>query len=88
VATDWAPMMVLAPGLFSITTETPSVSRICSARTRVATSVGPPAAYGTTIVIGREGKAWARAADRPMLAAMDEASRHRREIKGIVVLPV
>jgi hypothetical protein len=44
-----------APLTFSITTGWPRKPRIDSARTRPSVSVGPPAGYGTTIVIGRDG---------------------------------
>src|SRR5258706_4798159 len=49
-----------APVTFSITTVCPSVLRICSARMRASTSVGPPAENGTISVIGRDGKLSAR----------------------------
>src|SRR5437660_3722406 len=45
-----------APATFSMTTVCPSVLRICSARMRASTSVGPPAANGTMSVICRDGK--------------------------------
>jgi hypothetical protein len=44
-----------APATFSTTTGCPSVRAIGPAIRRATVSVGPPAANGTIIVIGREG---------------------------------
>ena len=48
-------MVPAAPVTFSITTVWPSVARIRSPSVRASTSVGPPAANGTTMVIGFDG---------------------------------
>src|SRR5215470_14061963 len=37
--------------------------------TRASVSIGPPAANGTTIVIGRDGKVWAVAGHEPVIAS-------------------
>jgi hypothetical protein len=50
-------MVADAPVTFSIKTGCPSDSLIPSATIRASVSVGPPAASGTIIVIGREGNA-------------------------------
>ena len=52
-----------------------------SAVTRATVSVGPPAANGTIMVIGRFGKSWAIAADA--VRTIKEASKTAR----IVVSP-
>jgi hypothetical protein len=44
-----------APVVFSTRMTCPSDCRMRSAMMRAMVSVGPPAAYGTTIVIGRAG---------------------------------
>src|ERR1700719_4071163 len=49
-------MVPPAPVTFSITTGCPSDCPIRSPTTRAITSVGPPAANGTIMVIGRDGK--------------------------------
>ena len=49
-------MVPPAPSLFSITTVWPSAFVIEAPRVRATTSVGPPAAKGTTRVTVREGK--------------------------------
>ena len=49
------PMVPPAPDAFSTMTLWPSVRLMCSARMRVTVSVPPPAANGTTTVIGRAG---------------------------------
>ncbi|MNT68797.1 hypothetical protein D3C72_2070570 [compost metagenome] len=48
-------MLVLAPGLFSITTVWPRRSPSLAANSRPMTSVEPPGGNGTTIVIGLDG---------------------------------
>ena len=48
-------MVPPAPVLFSISTDWPSVRVIAAPSTRATTSVGPPAAKGTTSVIGFVG---------------------------------
>jgi hypothetical protein len=58
-ATRAAPVVPAAPATFSTTTCWPSVADIRSATSLATISVGPPAAKGTTIVMGREGKVWA-----------------------------
>src|SRR5580704_18973759 len=55
-------MLPAAPVTSSTMTFCPSVWPICSAITRPTTSVGPPAANGTTMVIGRDGYSSAVAA--------------------------
>src|SRR5215207_1912224 len=48
-------MVPAAPVTFSITTVSFSVARIFSPMTRASTSLGPPAANGTMMVIGFDG---------------------------------
>src|ERR1700676_5398779 len=48
-------MMVPAPGLFSMITETPKSLAISCANVRATTSVPPPGAKGTTIRMARSG---------------------------------
>src|SRR4051812_47139515 len=55
-------MLPPAPARFSTTTCWPSVRLILSATVRAIASLPPPAAYGTTSVIGRDGKSSAAAA--------------------------
>src|ERR1700730_17274018 len=55
-------MLPAAPVTSSTMTFCPSVRPICSAIRRPTTSVGPPAANGTTMVIGRDGYSSAAAA--------------------------
>src|SRR5215470_1386604 len=66
-ATAAVATMVPAPGRFSITTDWPfQRAERRSARMRATTSVGPPAANGTTSFTGRDGTsagAWAAATD-------------------------
>ena len=49
------PNVPEAPPMFSMMTLCPSVTCMRWARMRAIVSVGPPAAAGTIIVIGREG---------------------------------
>jgi hypothetical protein len=48
-------MVPPAPVTFSMTIWAPSDGPMCWVRMRASTSVGPPAANGTIIVIGRVG---------------------------------
>jgi hypothetical protein len=48
-----------APPIFSITTGWPSSSPIRCANNRASTSLGPPAANGLIMVMGRVGHCWA-----------------------------
>ena len=48
-------MLPSAPVTFSMMTVWPSEARMRSATMRVIVSVGPPAANGTTMVMGRVG---------------------------------
>src|SRR6218665_31901 len=56
-ATYSAAMAPLAPALFSTITVRPSSADIFCATTRAMPSLPPPAAVGTTSVMGRSGKA-------------------------------
>src|ERR1019366_2444461 len=51
-------MVPPAPLTFSMITDWPSASRSRSASILGSTSVAPPGANGTTMVIGCEGKGW------------------------------
>src|SRR5215218_1816081 len=53
------PVVPPAPATFSTTICCPSVRDMCSPTMRATMSVGPPAANGTIIVIGRAGHVWA-----------------------------
>jgi hypothetical protein len=54
-ATRPVPTVPEAPTIFSMTTGCPRELRMWSATMRATVSVGPPAAKGTTTVIGRDG---------------------------------
>src|SRR5262249_47063707 len=72
LATRLEPVMPPAPGTFSITTCWPRISLNRAARMRASVSIGPPAAYGTTMVIARVGQSCALAvkgASRNAIAA-------------------
>ena len=53
------PVMPPPPGTFSMMICWPSVSPSVGCRMRASVSIGPPAANGTTMVIGRLGQSWA-----------------------------
>src|SRR5258706_565125 len=72
-ARRWAAMGPPAPAVFSITSGWPSERPMRSPRMRAIVSVGPPAANGTTTVMGREGYAWAAA--KVDIAASNAAPR-------------
>ena len=59
LTTSCAPITVLAPGRFSITTGWPKSSLIFWPIRRASTSEGPPAGNGTTMWIARLGKSLA-----------------------------
>src|SRR4051812_30080552 len=77
-------MVPPAPTAFSTVTVCPSDLPIGIAIIRATTSVGPPAANGTSIAIGRSGKAACAAAPNDT-AARAAASRGRR--KGVMGAP-
>ena len=58
-ATRAAPIAPLAPATFSTTTGWPSAAVSRSLTMRAMVSVFPPAAYGTTAVMGRVGQSLA-----------------------------
>jgi hypothetical protein len=64
-----------APVTFSTRTGCPSDAFMYWARIRVLVSVGPPAAYPTTIVIGRDGYASALATRDVVEKAAAQAAR-------------
>src|SRR6478735_2325732 len=71
------PVVPPAPATFPTTICWPRVRDMWSPTMRAMTSVGPPAANGTTMVIGRCGKvpwAWAGNAARPRAAARERTS--------------
>ena len=55
MATRVMPVLPPAPPTFSTTSCWPNVRDMCSARMRVTTSVGPPAANGTITLMGFVG---------------------------------
>jgi len=55
------PVMPPPPGTFSMMIGWPSVSPSVGCRMRASESIGPPAANGTTMVIGRLGQSSALA---------------------------
>src|SRR5829696_3135774 len=78
-ATRAAPSMPPAPLTFSTTTGTDNRSLSLLATIRLTTSVAPPAANGTTRVIGRFGRAdWLWAATLPTTLATAEAAHLRK----------
>src|SRR5215467_8607208 len=87
LATAAAPILVPAPGLFSITSCWAQMPDRRSAVMRATVSVDPPGAYGTTIRTGRLGQAWANAA-RPMAGAIANvvASATKRRRSTIVAV--
>src|SRR5258705_3454779 len=62
-------MFPLAPERFSTMTCCPSLADRSAARRRAGISIEPPAAKGTTMVIGREGQFWAAAVRDDMLSS-------------------
>src|SRR6218665_817434 len=76
-ATYSAAMAPLAPALFSTITVRPSSADIFCATTRAMPSLPPPAAVGTTSVMGRSGKA----ACAPAGKASAPASRARQSAR-------
>src|SRR5688500_11032700 len=82
-------MIPAAPGLLSMTTGWPMPAASFSPTTRASTSVPPPAAKGTTILIGLVGSDWASAgAPAHRAKAEAAAARHRRRMRawmGMVV---
>jgi len=50
-ATDSVPMIVPAPGRFSVTIATPCARPTCSASSRATMSPAPPGGSGTTILM-------------------------------------
>src|SRR6476659_879980 len=73
-ATRVAPIAPLAPATFSTMTGWPSTAVSRSLAIRAMVSVFPPAAYGTTAVIGRAGQSPARAAQA--MSASAPTTRH------------
>src|SRR5215470_14580351 len=74
-------MLPAAPPRFSTITDCPSDARRRSVKMRASTSAGPAAGNGTTIVIGRVGKACAaalRSADGTTAAAAVSCRNWRR----------
>src|SRR6266446_1611747 len=70
-------MLPSAPVTFSIMTGCPSIPLIRSASNRATTSVGPPAANGTIMVIGRVGYVCALAMGETTGSAAAPAARWR-----------
>src|SRR5262249_34719302 len=68
-------MVPPAPSLFSTTTDWPSVLLIDAAIERPTTSVGPPAANGTTSVTGRVGYPCASALPAAQASRIDNKVR-------------
>src|SRR6516164_1521671 len=75
-------MLPLAPPTFSTTTDWTSNVCIPAARTRPSTSVSPPGAKGTIIVIGRDGYVCALAIRETAGSAAAPAVRHRNFLRG------
>src|SRR5262245_58875942 len=71
-----------APPTFSTTIGLRSVSPICCANRRPTATVGPPAAYGTTSVIGRVGQSSARAVPEVMSVAATKTKGIKRGFMG------
>ena len=63
------PMVPPAPPMFSTSMGWPSDTRIGSISARTMVSTAPPAASGTTMVIGFDGNVCAGAAEQPSEAA-------------------
>src|SRR5258708_1228828 len=79
-------MLPEPPVTFSTITAWPSAARSGSARMRATRSVGPPAAYGTTMVIGRDGKACARARPEAAGVAAAPAASCRKCLRGRFIM--
>src|SRR5690606_9736147 len=76
-------MVPPAPARFSTTTVWPRVGRMASASERATLSVGPPAANGTIILIGRSGYSpWAAPAAKSALAASSTDSVRGKSLMG------
>src|SRR6516225_3122011 len=75
-------MLPLAPPTFSTTTDWTSNVCIPAARTRPSTSVSPPGAKGTIIVIGRDGYVCALAIHETAGSAAAPAARCRNFLRG------
>src|SRR5262245_44856098 len=78
------------PGMFSITTCWPNASETFCATRRAITSVGPPAANGTSIRIGFVGYVCAKpsAAESAEISAAAMHAASARTVAGMGVLPV
>src|ERR1700719_1625859 len=81
-------MLPAAPARFSTITDWPSDTRMRSLKMRASTSAGPAAGNGTTIVIGRVGKACAAALRvvAGKIAATAVRCRNRRRGRFILFL--
>src|SRR5262245_10268367 len=75
-------MLPDAPVTFSITTGCPSDARMPSAMRRALVSIAPPGETGTTMVIGRDGKACAPARRGRAGTAAAPAARCRNLRRG------
>ena len=82
-ATRSEPVMPPPPGTFSMMICWPSVSPSAGCRMRASVSIGPPAANGTTMVIGRFGQSSALAAD----GERDERRGDAYSLQKRMVLP-
>ena len=86
--TRLAPTMPPAPGMLSTMTCWPSSSVIRGERMRATTSIGPPAANGTTTVGGRVGQSCAGAAAVETANAASAAPTIRLAFTGVLRAPV
>src|SRR6266545_3058791 len=77
-------MLPLAPDRFSITTCCPSLADRSAARRRGGISIEPPAAKGTTMVIGREGQLWAAAVRDDTMLSSAAANAQRLGLLTVV----
>src|SRR5262245_55518565 len=71
--------------MFSMIIGWPSVRVMCSLTMRAVTSVTPPAAKGTIIVIGRDGYVWALAICNTIGSAAAPAARCRNCRRGSII---
>src|SRR5215467_1750565 len=85
LATAAAPILVPAPGLFSITSCLPQILDRRSAVMRATVSVEPPSAYGTTMRTGRVGQAWANATRLTAGARANVPARATRRRRPMII---
>src|SRR5262249_12811356 len=80
------PILPLAPERFSMTICWPSLDDNSAASRRAGRSIDPPAANGTSMVMGREGQPWAAARDH--VATTNVAASAQAVAQALVLLRI